>query len=128
MWAVWTNPARWLGGPIEEAALHGTFEIGSTYTTKLKGYSRVTATITGIDPPRLWTSVVKMPGLTLTVEHVIQPVEAGALLIERWIMSGPISPLVTLLLAWRIRSTQTAATEHLARLAEAGSLAPSRCA
>ena len=78
-WAVWTDPAGWLGGPVEEAALHGTFEIGSTYTTKLKGYSRVTATITGIEPPRLWTSAVKMPGLTLTVEHVIEPVDDGAL-------------------------------------------------
>jgi hypothetical protein len=123
VWAVWTDPAGWLGGPVEEAALHGTFEIGSTYTTKLKGYSRVTATITGIESPRLWTSVVKMPRLTVTVDHVIEPVDDGALLTERWIMSGPISPLLTLLLARRIRSTQTAATAHLARLAEMAALA-----
>ena len=39
VWAVWTNPASWPGGPVEAAELHRTFEVGSTYTTKLKGYS-----------------------------------------------------------------------------------------
>ena len=117
---MWTDPAGWLGGPVEAAELHGTFEIGSTYTTKLKGYSPATATITVIEPPQLWTSVVKRAGLTVTVEHVIKPVDNGALLIERWIMSGPIAPLVALVMGRRIRSTQAAATAHLARLAETG--------
>jgi hypothetical protein len=123
VWAVWTDPARWLGGPVEAAELHGTFEIGSTYTTKLKGYSRVTAAITRIEPPRMWTSVVQTRGLTITVEHVIEPVDDEARLTERWIMSGPIGPLVAVLLGWRIRSTQAAATAHLAHLAEMGAAA-----
>ncbi len=117
-WAVWTDPPGWLGGPVETAALDGTFEVGSTYTTKLKRFSPVTATITGIEPPRSWTSIVKRVGLTVTVEHVIEPVDNQALLTERWIMSGPIAPLVVVLLGRRIRSTQAAATAHLARLAE----------
>jgi len=119
VWAVWTDPAGWLGGPVEAAELHGTFEVGSKYTTKLKGYAPATATITRIEPPQLWTSVVGGSRLTVTVEHVIEPAGDGTLLTERWILSGPIAPLVRLLLGWRIRSTQIAATAHLTRLAEA---------
>jgi hypothetical protein len=34
-------------------------------------------------------------------------------------MSGPLGPVVALVLGWRIRSTQAAATAHLARIAAA---------
>lgn len=119
VWAVWTDPAGWLGGPIEAAELHGAFEVGGRYTTKLRGYSSTTTTITRIEPPRLWTSVAAGRALTVTVDHVVEPVEDGTLLTERWIMSGPLGPFLALLLGWRIRSTQVAATAHLARLAEA---------
>jgi Polyketide cyclase / dehydrase and lipid transport len=119
VWAVWTDPGAWFGGPIEAAELHGTFAVGSKYTTKLKGYSRATATITRIESPRLWTSVVGRRTLTVTVGHVVEPAGDETLLTERWIMSGPLGPVVARLLAWRIRSTQVAATAHLARIAEA---------
>jgi hypothetical protein len=118
VWAVWTDPAGWLGGPVEAAELHGTFEVGSKYTTKLKGYAPATLTITRIEAPRLWTSVVERPGLTLAVDHIIEPIDDGALLTERWIMSRSLGSLAALLLGWRLRSTPVAATAHLARLAE----------
>jgi hypothetical protein len=57
--------------------------------------------------------------LTLTVEHVIEPVDGGSRLTERWIMSGPLAAPVVLLLGWRLRPTPAAAMAHLARLAEA---------
>jgi Polyketide cyclase / dehydrase and lipid transport len=119
VWAVWTDPGGWFGGPIEAAELDGTFAVGSKYTTKLKGYSPATATISRIEAPRLWTSVIVRRMLTVTVEHVVEPAGDETLLTERWIMSGPLGPIVALLLAWRIRSTQIAATAHLARIAEA---------
>jgi hypothetical protein len=89
------------------------------YTTKVKGYAPEAATITRIEPPRLWTSVVGRPSLTVTVEHVIEPVDDETLITERWIMSGPLATLVPLLLGWRIRSALAAGTAHFARLAEA---------
>jgi hypothetical protein len=119
VWAVWTDPGGWLGGPIEAAELHGTFAVGSTYTTKLKGYASATATICRIEPPRLWTSVIGRRLLTVTVEHAVEPAGDETLLTERWILSGPLGPVVALVLGWRIRSTQVAATAHLARIAEA---------
>jgi hypothetical protein len=112
------RPCVLAGGPVEAAELHGTFDVGSTYTTKLKGWSPATATITAIQPRDLWTSVIASRGMTLTVDHVIQPLDSGTLLTERWTMTGTLAPLVRLLLGWRIRSTTEAATAHLARLAE----------
>ena len=32
VWAVWTDPPGWLGGPVETAALDGTFEVGDFET------------------------------------------------------------------------------------------------
>jgi hypothetical protein len=119
VWAVWTDPGGWLGGPIEAAELHGAFAVGSTYTTKLKGYAPATATISRIEPRRLWTSVIGRRLLTVTVERVVEPAGDETLLIQRWIMTGPLGPVVALVLGWRIRSTQVAATAHLARIAAA---------
>ena len=118
VWAVWRDPSGWLGGPVDGAELHGAFEVGSNYTTKLKGYPPATATITRIEAPRRWTSVIERRGLAITVEHIIDPVDDGALLTERWIMSGWLGSLVALLLGWRLQATPAAATAHLARLAE----------
>jgi Polyketide cyclase / dehydrase and lipid transport len=84
VWAVWADPGGWLGGPVEAAELHGTFAVGSTYTTKLKGWAPATATISRIEPPRLWTSVVGRRLLTVTVEHVVEPAGDETLLTERW--------------------------------------------
>jgi Polyketide cyclase / dehydrase and lipid transport len=119
VWAVWTDPAGWLGGPVEAAELHGAFEVGSKYTTKVRGYPPETATITRMEPPRLWTSVGGRPRLTITVEHLIEPADDETLITERWIMSGPLATPVALVLGWRIRSALAAGTAHFARLAEA---------
>src|SRR4051812_31482497 len=83
VWAVWTDPSRCPGGPIESASLHGSFSVGRTYTTCLKGQRPLTSTITLLDEPHIWTSVAKTAGLTLCVEHVIETAPGGTRLTER---------------------------------------------
>jgi hypothetical protein len=100
VWAVWTDPAGWLGGPIEAAELHDTFEVGSEYTTKLKGYSPATATIARTEAPRLWTSVVGRPGLTTTVEHVIEPVGDETPITEQRCPASSLDEPVRALAGW----------------------------
>jgi hypothetical protein len=116
---VWTDPSVWRGGPIEFAELHGAFEIGSTITTKVEGNRRLTSTIARIDEPRCWVGVAKAPGLTMTIDHVIEPVDTGALLTERLTFSGPLAALASRLMGSRIASTFRLTTEHAAELAEA---------
>jgi len=117
-WAVWTDPSVWPGGPIASARLHDSFELGGKITTRVKGYMSLTSTITRIEPPRLWTGVAKTPGLTMTIDHVIEPQGDGVLLTERAVLDGPLAGLVARLLGRRMRSTYAATTAHAADVAE----------
>ena len=118
-WSVWTDPAKWLGGPIEAARLHNRFELGGKITTKVKGNRPLTSTITRIDAPRLWVGEAKAPGVTMSIDHVIDPTETGILLTERLTFSGPLAGLLSRLMGRRIESTFRATTAHAAELAEA---------
>jgi hypothetical protein len=101
------------------AELHGpTFEVGNTVTTKVKGFPAGTSTITVVEPPRLWVGVAKSPGLTMTYEHVVEPVETGSVLTERAIISGAFAALVGRLIGRRLESTFAATTAHCAALAQ----------
>src|SRR4051812_1436235 len=79
-WAAWTDPPSWVGGPIEAARLHDRFEVGGKITTKVKGNRPLTTTITRIEAPHLWVGVAKAPGVTMTIDHVIDPTDSGILL------------------------------------------------
>jgi hypothetical protein len=116
-WALWTDPSVWPGGPIESAELHGAFEIGSTITTKVKGNRRLTTTIARMDELRSWVGVAKAPGLTMTIDHVIDPAEAGVLLTERLTFSGPLAGLASRLMGSRLESTFRQTTAHAAEVA-----------
>ena len=120
-WAAWTDPSVWPGGPIASARLHDSFELGGKITTRAKGYMPLTSTITRIEPPRLWTGVAKTPGLTMTIDHVIEPNDSGVLLTERATLSGPLAGVVSRLLGRRMESTYAATTAHAADVSERGS-------
>ena len=116
----------WPGGPIEMAELHGAFEVGGKITTKVKGNRPLTTTITRIEEPRLWVGEAKWPGLTMTIEHVIDPVDGGVLLTERSIFSGPLAGLVARVMSRRVESIYAETTAHGAEVAEAMAAADSR--
>jgi hypothetical protein len=119
VWAVWTDPDRWPGGPIETAKIDGPFELGGKITTKVKGNRRLTSTITRIEAPHLWVGVAKAPGVTMTIDHIIEPADAGVVLTERLTFSGPLAWLVSALMGRRIETTFKATTAHGAEVAEA---------
>ena len=119
LWTVWTDPSRWTGGPIEHAQVHGPFEVGNSYSVKVRGNRPLTATIVGIDPPRSWTSTARVLGLRLTLHHILQPEQTGVLVTEGVVIAGPFARLADALLARRLRATYEETTAHCARLAEA---------
>jgi hypothetical protein len=118
IWQVWTTPSAWPGGIIESASIDGDFVVGAKYTTKVKGLPASTGTVTHVESPRIWGSVAKAPGLTLTYEHIIEPNSTGAVLTERAIMTGPLAGVAALLIGKRLESTFAATTAHCAQLAE----------
>jgi Polyketide cyclase / dehydrase and lipid transport len=118
VWAVWTNPAEWPGGVIATAKIDGPFAVGARITTRVKGYPPLTSTVTRIESPRMWTGVAKAPGLTQTIEHLVEETDSGALLTERTVFTGPLASVAARMLGARLRKTFDATIEHCARLAE----------
>jgi hypothetical protein len=118
VWEVWTNPSEWPGGVIEQGAVDGDFAVGSKVTVKVKGGVKTTSTLARVDPPTIWTSVSKFPGLTLTYEHVIEPAGDGPVLTERVIMTGLFAGLFDRMTRTKLEETFTAVTADIARLAE----------
>jgi hypothetical protein len=119
VWAVWTNPRVWPGDVISSAKIDGDFALGAKITTRVKGYPPLTSKVTRIEPPRVWTGVAKNPGLTMTIDHIIEPGETGTAITERATMSGPFASIAARLLGNRLEATYKTTTAHCARLAEA---------
>jgi hypothetical protein len=119
VWAVWTRPDTWPGDVIASATINGEFTLGAKITTRVKGYPPVSSTVTRIDPLKVWTGVAKNPGLTMTIDHIIEPTETSTVITERATMSGPFAGVAAFLLGNRLKATYTATTAHCARLAEA---------
>jgi len=118
VWAVWTDPGAWSGGVIAMAKIDGPFAVGARITTRVKGYPPLTSTVTRIESPRMWTGVAKAPGLTQTIEHLVESTDSGTLLTERTVFTGPLASIAARVLGGRLRKTFEATTEHCARLAE----------
>ena len=67
----------------------------------------------------MWVAVSKFPGLTMTVEHVIEPADEGTVLTERAIFSGPFAGIMARLIGGRLQKDFAGTTARIARLAEA---------
>jgi Polyketide cyclase / dehydrase and lipid transport len=119
VWEVWTNPSQWPGDVIEEGSVDGDFAVGSKVTVKVKGGVKTTSTLTQVDPPRIWRSVSKFPGLTLTYDHGIETADHGTVLTERVILTGPFAGLFDRMTRTRLEETFASVTAYIARLAEA---------
>jgi hypothetical protein len=118
VWAVLANPAEWPGDVIVTAKIDGPFAVGAKITMRVKGHPPLKMTITRIDPPTSWTGVARVPGLTETVDHLVEPTESGTLITERTVFSGPLASIATRLLSGEVRKTFAATTAHFGRLAE----------
>ncbi len=120
VWAAWTNPAEWPGGVIQKASIDGDFVVGAKITAKVSGGPTTTHTVTSMDPPRTWAGVSKFPGLTMTYEHEIVPVDGGTTLTERAVMSGPLAGIAAALIGKSLAKGFNETTARIARLAESG--------
>jgi hypothetical protein len=104
---------------IDEAKIDRNFSVGAKITMKVKGGPPTTATVTTVDPPRMWVGVSKFPGLTMTFEHMIEAGDGSTVLSERVVMSGPFAGVAGRLMGKRLEETFAASTGRIARLAEA---------
>ena len=98
--------------------IDGRFAVGAKITTRVKGYPPLTSTVTRIEPPTLWTGVAKAPGLTQTIDHLIERTDSGTMITERTAFTGPMASIAARILGGRLRKTFEATTAHCGRLAE----------
>ena len=118
VWVVWTNPAGWPGDVIVMAKIDGPFAVGAKITMRVKGHPPLKLTVTRVEAPVLWTAVARAPGLTETIDHLIEPTDSGTLITERTVFTGPLASIAARILGGRLRKTFEATTAYCARLAE----------
>src|SRR6202171_6095678 len=105
VWAVWTNPAEWPGDVIVTAKIDGPFAVGAKITMRVKGHPPLKWTVTRVEPPMLWTGVARAPGLTETIDHLIEPTDSGTLLTQRSVFTGPLASIAAPILGGIVRKT-----------------------
>ena len=118
VWAVWTNPAEWPGDVIVMAKIDGPFAVGAKITMRVKGHPPLRLTVTRVEAPMVWTGVARAPGLTETIDHLIEPTDSGTLITQRAVFTGPLASIAPRILGGRVRKTFEATTAHCGRLAE----------
>jgi hypothetical protein len=118
VWAVWTNPAEWPGDVIVMAKIDGPFAVGAKITMRVKGHPPLKLTVTRSEPPMLWTGVARAPGLTETIDHLVEPTDSGTLITQRSVFTGPLASIAAPILGGIARKTFEATTAHFRRLAE----------
>ena len=118
VWAVWTNPAEWPGDVIVMAKIDGPFAVGAKITMRVKGHPPLRLTVTRVEAPMAWTGVARAPGLTETIDHLIEPTYPGTLIAQRTVFTGPLASIAARILGGRVRKTFEATTAHFGRLAE----------
>lgn len=118
VWAAWTNPAEWAGDVIVIAKIDGPFAVGAKITMRVKGHPPLRLTVTRIEPPVLWTGVARAPGLTETIDHLIEHTDSGTLITQRTVFTGPLASIAARILGGTVRKTFEATTAHFGRLAE----------
>ena len=118
VWAVWTNPAEWPGDVIVMAKIDGPFAVGAKITMRVKSHPPLRLTVTRVEAPMLWTGVARVPGLTETIDHLIEPTDSGTLITQRTVFTGPLASIAARALGGTVRKTFEATTAHFGRLAE----------
>jgi hypothetical protein len=118
VWAVWTNPAEWPGDVIVMAKIDRPFAVGAKITLRVKRHPPLRLIVTRVEAPMLWTGVARAPGLTETIDHLIERTDSGTLITQRTVLTGPMASIGARLLGRTVRKTFEATTAHFGRLAE----------
>lgn len=118
VWALWTNPAEWPGGVMVMAKIDRPFAVGAKVTMRVRGHPPLRLTVTRVEAPTLWTGVARVPGLTETIDHLVEPTDSGTLITQRTVFTGPLASIAARALGGMVRRTFEATTAHFGRLAE----------
>jgi hypothetical protein len=92
------------------AKIDRSFAVGAKITMRVKGHPPLRLTVTRVGAPMLWTGVARGPGLTETIDHLVEPTDSGTLITQRTVFTGPLASIAARILA--VRKTFEATTAH----------------
>ena len=112
---VWIDVDGWAElDEIERASIDREFGPGAVIKTKGKGLPTATLVVTVVDRPNLWIDESRLPGVRMTLEHVVRPADSGTKITERVTIAGALARLVAPMVRRRLLALMTASTEHIA--------------
>jgi hypothetical protein len=121
VWALWQDPERWKdwNDQIAEAELHGAFAVGTRARIRFRRSPwRLTFRITAMEPGRLFTDEVRLPGVRLGHEHAIEHDGATTTIRHRLYFDGPAEKIYALLMGRQMREAVRRFGERERDLAE----------
>lgn len=121
VWERWVDPERWVehNEDLEWARLDGPLTVGSRITLKTRGGPKSTAMITRLQLLRTFTTVGKLPGCRLTLDHELDTRNGRTVFTHRLTMHGVTTPLFRRLFGNDLAARLPAMLASIARLAEA---------
>jgi hypothetical protein len=122
LWQLLSDPSRWpqWNPTIIESAIDGPFADGTSIRLKTHRGRESQATLREVLPGTRFTTVSRLPGAELRIEHELaHGPEGRSLATERAVLQGPLSRIWSLLLGRQLEQDMTAATQALARAAPA---------
>jgi hypothetical protein len=119
IWERYTDVEQWRewSKGVEESSIEGEFEVGSDVTSKPPNLPRSRFELIEVEPERRFTTKGKIPGGTLTLEHMLEPTDGGTRITHRASFAGPLSSVWVPLIGRIIKRELPAGVERLAELA-----------
>ena len=120
VWERYTDVEDWRewSKGVEESSLEGEFEAGSKGTMKPPQLPRTGFELVEVEPERRFVSRAKLPGGTLTFDHLIEPANGGTRITHKATLDGgPLRFVWVRMVNWLVKRELPESVERLAEVA-----------
>jgi Polyketide cyclase / dehydrase and lipid transport len=119
VWERYTDVDEWRewSKGVEKSSLDGPFKAGTKGTSKPPNMPKGRFQLVAVEPEQGFTSEIKLPGGTLTLEHMLEPTDGGTRITHRATLAGPLNFIWTPVIGRMIKRELPDGVERLAELA-----------
>jgi hypothetical protein len=120
IFAIYADVERWhtWDPDTKSATLNGPFAVGSKGRLCPSKGREVPIEITSLVPGRSFTARSKIPFFQMDFDHELTPGESGTEVVHRVTLSGPLTPLLSLLVGTQVREGLPRTLRSLKKLVE----------